>query len=228
VIRGSSFRIPLKPIGDKEAGIYIGINNLLAVYVEDGSALLVNGRPLKSISFYWRNKISEYQAMLNRYGFRSSKRLRRMFKKWGRQIKCYIDWAVRNAVKWLYHRGIKKIVVGYPKYISQEPGKGSKVNFEIVHIWSYGYILRRLKETSKKCPICRAIDNHKRTARGLLKCYKHNKVFNADLVGAYNILSKRKSITPSSALCGIGVTRLRPGARLNQAIAWDVAQTTPP
>ncbi|MFZ8823322.1 MAG: transposase [Desulfurococcales archaeon] len=42
----------------------MGINNLLAVYVEDGSALLINGRPLKSISFYWRNRISEYQAML--------------------------------------------------------------------------------------------------------------------------------------------------------------------
>lgn len=86
VIKGSSFRIPLKPLGDREAGIDIGINNLLAIYVEDGSALLVNGRPLKSISFYWRNKISEYQSMLNRYGLKSSKRLRRMFKKWRRQL----------------------------------------------------------------------------------------------------------------------------------------------
>ncbi|MEM1611558.1 MAG: transposase [Sulfolobales archaeon] len=83
VIRGSSFRIPLKPIGDKEAGIDIGINNLLAVYVDDGSALLVNGRPLKAISFYWRDKISSYQSTLNRYGLRSSKRLRRMYKNGG-------------------------------------------------------------------------------------------------------------------------------------------------
>ncbi len=58
IIRGNSFRIPLKPIGDREADINVGINNLLAVCVEDESALLVNGRPLKSISFYWRNKIS--------------------------------------------------------------------------------------------------------------------------------------------------------------------------
>ncbi|MDK6029003.1 transposase [Ignisphaera sp. 4213-co] len=42
----------LKPLGDREAGIDIGINNLLAIYVEDRSALLVNGRSLKSISFY--------------------------------------------------------------------------------------------------------------------------------------------------------------------------------
>ena len=42
---------------------------------------MANGRPLKSISFYWRNKISKYQSVLNRYGFKSSKRLRRMFKR---------------------------------------------------------------------------------------------------------------------------------------------------
>ncbi|MEM4972034.1 MAG: transposase, partial [Sulfolobales archaeon] len=197
VIRGSSFRIPLKPNGNKEAGIDIGINNLLAVYVDDGSALLVNGRPLKAISFYWREKISEYQSTLNRYGFKTSKRLRRMYKKWRRQIKSYINWAVRNTIEWLYHSGVKKIYVGHPKYASQEPGKGSKVNFEIVHVWSYGYLLRRLKEvaeeygievehvdekdTSRTCPICRAIENHKRISRGLFKCYKHNIVFNADL-----------------------------------------------
>ncbi|MGC9149077.1 MAG: RNA-guided endonuclease InsQ/TnpB family protein [Sulfolobales archaeon] len=102
IIKVDSFRIPLKPIGDKEAGVDVGINNLLAVYVEEGSALLVGGRPLKSIGFYWRNKISDYQSTLNRYGLKSSKRLRKMFKKWRRQIKHYIDWAVRNSIEWLY------------------------------------------------------------------------------------------------------------------------------
>jgi putative transposase len=83
VIKGNSFRIPLKPLGDREAGIDVGVNNLLAVYVEDGSALLVSGRPFKSISFYWKDIISSYQSMLSIYGFKSSKRLRRMFKRGG-------------------------------------------------------------------------------------------------------------------------------------------------
>ncbi len=34
--------------------------------------------------------------------------LRRMFKRWRRQIKCYIDWAVRNAVEWLYQKVLKE------------------------------------------------------------------------------------------------------------------------
>jgi putative transposase len=66
--------------------------------------------------------------------------------------------------------------------------------------------------TSKTCPICRAIENHERIYRGLFKCHKHNIVLSADLVGAFNILAKRKSITPSPALTGVGVTLLRPGA----------------
>ncbi|MEM2848615.1 MAG: transposase, partial [Zestosphaera sp.] len=62
---------------------------------------------------------------------------------------------------------------------------------------------------------------------GLLKCYKHSKVFNTDLVGAHNILLKTKTIPPSPALHGVGVTRLRPGAELNPAHAGNVALNLP-
>ncbi|MEM1650100.1 MAG: hypothetical protein QXX47_04425, partial [Sulfolobales archaeon] len=78
------------------------------------------------------------------------------------------------------------------------------------------------------CPLCKAKNqDHKRVYRGLFKCYKHNKVFNADLVGAYNVLLKTKTIPPSSALCGVGVMRLRPGAELNPAKAGHVAPNLP-
>ena len=198
---------------------------------------------MKSISFYWRGRIARYQSTLNRYGLKTSKRLRRMFKRWRRQVKSYVDWAVRNTVVWLYYKGVSRIIVGYPRYIAQNSNKNSKTNFEVVHAWSYGYLLRRLREvaeeygvevkyvdekdTSRTCPICRTYIGHKRIARGLLKCYKHNKVFNADLVGAFNILSKVRPIAPSPALSGVGVTRLRPGAGLNPANAGNVAQNLP-
>ncbi len=61
------------------AGIDIGINNLMAVYMENGLTKLVNGRPLKAISRYWRRKIAEYQSTLNSYGLKTSKKLRRMY-----------------------------------------------------------------------------------------------------------------------------------------------------
>ncbi len=201
-IRGIWASIPKRPRGDLVAGIDIGINNLMAIYVENGLVKLVNGRPLKAVSHYWRMGIAEYQSTLNGYGLRMSRRLRSMYSKWRRQVKAYIDSRVRQVIEWLYSVGVSIIKIGYPKNIAQENG-----DFNNVHIWTYGYLLKRIYEvaeeygitvvyvneayTSSKCPV-HGPGCGKRIKRGLFKCTKLNKVFNADLVGAYNIL-----ITPS-------------------------------
>jgi len=84
------------------------------------------------------------------------------------------------------------------------------------------------ENTSTTCPLCIVKNqDHRRVYRGLFKCYKHSKVFNTDLVGAHNILLKTKTIPPSPALCGVGVTRLRPGAELNPAKAGNIAPNLP-
>ena len=202
-VRGGWTNVPKKPRGDLVAGIDIGVNNLMAICVENGLAKLVNGRSLKAVSHYWRMRIAEYQSMLNKYGLKTSRRLRSIYSKWRRQVKAFIDSRVRQAIEWLYNMGVSIIKIGYPKNIAQDNG-----DFNIVHVWTYGYLLRRIYEvaeeygivivyvneayTSSKCPIhgerCGS-----RVKRGLFKCARLNKVFNADLVGAYNIL-----ITPSS------------------------------
>ncbi|MCL7393490.1 MAG: transposase [Thaumarchaeota archaeon] len=123
----------------------IGINNLMAIYVENGLTRLVNGRPLKAISFYWRERISKYQSMLNKYGLETSKRLRRMYAKWRRQVRHYIDTKVREAVEWLYDVGISTMKVGYPKGITQENG-----DFDNVHVWTYRYLLGRIAEVAEE------------------------------------------------------------------------------
>jgi len=119
-VRGEWAAVPKRPVGDLEAGIDIGVNNLMAIYVESGLTRLVNGRPLKAVSHYWRTKIAEYQSMLNKYGLKTSRRLRLMYSKWRRQVKSYIDSKVRQAIGWLYNAGVSIIKVGYPKYIAQE------------------------------------------------------------------------------------------------------------
>ena len=210
MIKGRWMRVPLRPRGNLTAGIDIGVNNLMAIYVENGLTRLVNGRPLKSIAYYWRRKISEYQSMLNKYGLETSKRLRRMYEKWKRQAKHYINTRVREVVKWLYDIGVSTIKVGYPKYITQENG-----NFDNSHVWIYGYLLRRIAEvaeeygikviyvdergTSSRCP-WHGDGCGIRIHRGLFKCTTTNKVFNADLIAARNILmtatSNNTSMTP--------------------------------
>ena len=125
-----------------------------------------------------------------------------MYAKWRRQVKACIDARVRETIEWLYASGVSLVKVGYPKNIAQENG-----DFDNVHVWTYGYLLRRIGKvaeeygitvirvdeayTSSKCPV-HGEGCGKRIKRGLFNCIKLSKVFNADLAGAYNIL-----ITPS-------------------------------
>jgi putative transposase len=117
----------------------------MAIYVENGLTKLINGKPLKSISYYWRKKIAEYQSTLSKYGLETSRRLRRIYMKWRRQIRHYIDTKVREVVEWLYDVGVSRIKVGYLKGIAQENG-----NFNNVHVWTYGYLLKRIAEVAEE------------------------------------------------------------------------------
>jgi putative transposase len=51
------------PIGDREAFIGMGLNNLFAVVTSDGSALLVKGGSIKSEYYWWKREIATYQAV---------------------------------------------------------------------------------------------------------------------------------------------------------------------
>ena len=207
-------RVPRKPLGNLPAGIDLGVNNLMAVYVENGESFLVNGRPLKAIDFYWQKRIAEYQSKLNKSGVKSSRKLRRLHEKAKLQARHYINTAVRQTVERLYHLGVSRIVVGYPKGIARNSDKGRKQNFILSHVWRFNYVIKRLKEvseeygirvvvvdeafTSKTCPVCGKPHEGARFVRGLFKCPATGLVFNADLVGAFNILRKAaKTITPN-------------------------------
>ncbi|MEB2793535.1 MAG: transposase [Caldisphaeraceae archaeon] len=223
-VRGAWRKVPATPNGSLRAGVDIGINNLFAVNAEDGEAFLINGRPLKSISHYWEIRVAKYQSMLNKYGLKTSHKLRIIYKKWRRKVKHYINTAVRRLAEKIYSISVSTVYVGYPKMISQNNG-----NFNTVQIWNYGYLLRRLSDvleeygisvvfvdeayTSSRCPF-HGNKCGKRITRGLFKCTTTNKVFNADIVGAYNILVKGITITPSPRE-GIGVIGRRPDLRLN-------------
>ncbi|WP_456454037.1 RNA-guided endonuclease InsQ/TnpB family protein [Thermococcus sp.] len=210
---GEWVSVPRTPKGSLSAGIDLGVNNLMAVYMESGESFLVNGRPLKSIDFYWRKKIAEYQSKLNKSGARTSRKLRRMHNKAKIQAKHYINTTVRQTVRKLYELGVSKIVVGYPKGIARNSKKGRRQNFLLSRVWRFNYVIKRLKEvaeeygivvevvneafTSKLCPVCGKPHEGARFVRGLFKCPATGLIFNADLVGAFNILKKVKAITPN-------------------------------
>ncbi|KUH33308.1 transposase [Thermococcus celericrescens] len=207
-------RVPRNPLGNLSAGIDLGVNNLMAVYVENGESFLVNGGPLKSIAFYWQKKIAEYQSKLNKSGAKKSRKLRRMHERAKLQAGHYINTAVRQTVERLYHLGVSRIVVGYPKGIGRNSNKGKKQNFILSHVWRFNTLIQRLKEvaeeygilvevvneafTSQFCPLCGQRHKNARFVRGLFECRREGVVMNADLVGAFNILKKAlKTITPN-------------------------------
>lgn len=206
LINGEWVEVPGQPLGNLSAGIDLGVNNLMAVYVENGESFLVNGRPLKSIDFYWQKGIAEYQSKLNKSGARTSRKLKRMHAKAKLQAKHYINTTVRQTVEKLYYLGVNRIVVGYPKGITRSSDKGGRQNFLLSHVWRFNTVIQRLKEvseeygisvvvvdeafTSKTCPVCGRPHEGARFVRGLFKCPVTGLVFNADLVGGFNILKK--------------------------------------
>jgi putative transposase len=48
------------PIGDKEAFMDMGLNNLFAVTISDGSAMLIKGGTIKSEYCWWKREIATY------------------------------------------------------------------------------------------------------------------------------------------------------------------------
>jgi len=213
-------KLPRKPLGNLSAGIDLGVNNLMAVYLENGESFLVNGRPLKSIAFYWQKRIADYQSKINKTGAKKSRKLKRMHEKAKLQAKHYINTIVRRTVEKLYSLGVSRIIVGCPKGITRNSDKGKKQNFLLSHVWRFNTVIKRLKEvaeeygisvevvneafTSQTCPLCGKPHNGARFVRGLYKCPAEGLVMNADLVGAFNILKKVvRTITPSlPALAG--------------------------
>ncbi|WP_048148152.1 RNA-guided endonuclease InsQ/TnpB family protein [Palaeococcus ferrophilus] len=225
--------LPREPLGNLSAGIDLGVNNLMAVYVENGESFLVNGRPLKSIAFYWRRRIADHQSKLNKSGSKKSRKLSRMHQKAKLQAKHYINAAVRQTVERLYQMCVSRIVVGYPKGIARNSDKGKKQNYLLSHVWRFNTVIKRLKEvaeeygirvfvvdeafTSKTCPVCGKPHDGARFVRGLFKCPATGLVFNADLVGAFNILKKAvKTITPN--LPGLSASRGNWGKTLPEGL----------
>ncbi|KUH32812.1 transposase [Thermococcus celericrescens] len=206
LINGKWTSVPRTPKGNLKAGIDLGVNNLMAVYVENGESFLVNGRPLKAIDFYFRKVIADYQSKLNKSGAKTSRKLRMLHQKAKLQAKHYINTAVRQTVERLHRLGVSVIVVGYPKGIARNSNGGARQNFILSHVWRFNYVIKRLKEvaeeygivvevvdeafTSKTCPVCGKPHDGARFLRGLFKCPATGLIFNADLVGAFNILKK--------------------------------------
>ena len=102
------------------------MNNLFAVVVSDGSALLVKGGVIKSEYYWWKREISTYQSIrdllrnagIHRWVDYHEKLLKALYKR-NERLRHLYRTAIRFLAETLWSRGVEKIYVGYPIMLSQ-------------------------------------------------------------------------------------------------------------
>jgi putative transposase len=227
------------PVGDKKAFIDVGLNNLFAVVVSDGSALLVKGGVIKSEYYWWKREISTYQAvrdLLKNAGISTwmkyhEKLLRALYKR-NERLRHLYRTAIRFLAETLWSRGVEKIYIGYPIMLSQNNGNEYNTNiwwYRKIVLWiidvfiEYGIDVEIVSEdhTSIECSICGEIHKNGRIYRGLYICRKTGKKINADINSALNMARRagyRITITrkiESYLITHNGVKSLIPHQRAN-------------
>jgi len=196
------------PIGDKKAFIDMGLNNLFAVVVSDGSALLIKGGSIKSEYYWWKREISTYQSirdLLKKAGISTwieyhEKYLKALYKR-DERLRHLYRTAIRFLAETLWSRGVEKIYIGYPIMLNQDNGNEYNTNiwwYRKIVLWivdifiEYGIDVEIVSEdyTSMKCSICGEIHKNGRIYRGLYICRKTNKKINADINASLNIAKR--------------------------------------
>ncbi|MGC9209108.1 MAG: RNA-guided endonuclease InsQ/TnpB family protein [Nitrososphaeria archaeon] len=195
--------------GNLRASADLGIINMAAVYVEDGTWYLFKGGSVLARYEHYGKRVSEVQKVLARHKQRRSKKLKLLYDKRRRFLKHALNSMVRKVMEELQEKGVGEVAVGYPKEINRNHGNKLTVNF-----WNYSYVIKRLEDigeelgirvvsvneayTSETCSLCGEAHESGRVRRGLFRCPRMGKAINADLNGAINILHIPESLGSGS------------------------------
>ena len=197
------------------ASIDLGLNNLATVTSNVFEPLIINGRPIKSINYYYNKNLKKKQKLLptNQY---TSKKIQQLCYKREMKLNDYLHKSAKYLVNYLVSQTIDVLVIGTNKGWKQNIniGKRNNQNFVGVPFYKFKQILTYLcKEkgievyeqeesyTSKASfldgdfiPTFIEGDNTKYTFSGRRKerLYrtKDKKIINADVNGSLNILKK--------------------------------------
>lgn len=205
--------IKLKEDNGKYLSIDIGISNLFTCYDNKGKSFIVSGSKYLEISHYFNKKISHLQSIANSQQIasglkypKSTKQIDKLYKKKQLQLNHYFHCVTKEIVKYCTKNNINKVVIGDIKNIRVKATLG-KINNQKVHSLPYdkiynlltyklrkeGIELIKIKEnySSQVSPLAPEVSKkyatkNKRKHRGLY--IDKMTLFNADSVGAFNIL----------------------------------------
>ncbi len=116
------------------AGIDIGTNNLLALTSNKPAfqAIVVNGRPVKSVNQYYNKRKAALQKKLGKTGI--TRRMERLTNKRNRRIDYYMHTASKRVIDLLVKEGIGTLVIGKNDAWKQEASLGKRNNQNFVQI----------------------------------------------------------------------------------------------
>lgn len=188
------------PIKYRETGnvmsLDLGIVNIVAGLVSDGFSFIVPGGELLALDRYFLKEKAKCTKS-------TSKHCTELNIKWGRQRNHYLHILTRWLINLTIAHNVSTILIGELKGIRADKDWGDAGNQKL-HAWPFNKIINLLtykaalagirvvkvseRSTSTTCPVCSKRTRSARVERGLfVHC---RQAFNADLVGAYNILQR--------------------------------------
>lgn len=198
-----------KSVVKKYCGIDFGLNNLMSCCFSDTRPMIINGKPLKSINWYYNKKKAKLQSLLKNNKHTSNKIVNLTIRR-NNRINNYLHKASRLFINYLVSNDITDVVIGYNKEWKQGINIGRVNNQNFVNIPYY----KLLNMITYKCQLlgitvhvteesytskCSFLDNEdvckhteykgKRIKRGLFQS-ADGRLINADINGELNILKK--------------------------------------
>ena len=218
LINYDTYTKPIKKDNGRHISIDLGLTNLATIYDNKGYSFIISGNSFLSTLHWYNKRISHYQSIfdaLNKGGdkHKTSKRINELYQKKNKTINYIIHTLTRRIVDYCLDNHITRVIIGDIKGIDKKEsslfGQNKTCFNQKMHSLPYdkiyslldyklklkGIVMIKQEESfSSQCsPLCEIVNQEnaskeKRVQRGLFKDGKY--VFNADSVGAFNILRK--------------------------------------
>ena len=182
------------PQNGHELSIDLGLHNLMTCYDSGNGKTFILGRKYLALERYFHKEIARVQAQW--YGQQSgkgvkhpvtSKHIRKLYKRKQDSVTDYLHKITRYLAEYCREQGITCVVTGDIRNIRREKDLGHRTNQKF-HSLPYNRIYIMLEYKLK-----RYAEPSNRKERGSYR--DGNRVYNADAVGAYNILRKYHSVS---------------------------------
>ena len=202
--------IDIKECNDRYISIDIGICNLATIYDNKGYSFIISGSAYQNALYYYNKKIAHYKSILDtqmKTTKRSSKRLKSLYVKKKRVITYILHKSTKMIVDYCDNNDITRVIIGDITNIRKDNNQGH-INNQKLHSLPFFEFYKKLEYKLKlrgisliyeneaytsSCPIdsndvSKEYQDKYRVKRGLYK--QDNIIYNADSVGAYNIMRK--------------------------------------